>query len=243
MGEMIANTLLVMRKELGAYFNSAMAYIFLIAFLLGSSLNFLYQGFFEINQASMRIYFEWMPWVFLVLVPALTMRIWSEERREGTIELLMTLPLRPGEVLVGKFVAAWLFLSLGLVLSLPIPIVVSLVGDLDWGPVFGGYMGSVLLGGVFLAIGMFVSSLSGNQILSFLLAVVFCLGFLVIGSDPVLNGAPDWLLTIGRTFGFAPHFANISRGVIDSRDLVYFGSLTFFFLVVNRYVVGSYRYA
>lgn len=238
------NTTLVVRKELGAYFTSAIAYVFMVAFLAGSAANLVWmQGFFDVNQASMRLYFEWMPWVYLVLLPALTMRIWSEERREGTIELLLTLPMSPSAVLIGKFIASWLFLALTLLLSLPIPILISAIGDLDWGPVIGGYLGSFLLGGVYLAIGMCVSAMSKNQILSFIFAVVGCLAFLVIGSDPIMNGGPEWLLVPGRIFGFVPHFANISRGVLDTRDLAYFGSLIFFFLVVNRYLVGSYRYA
>lgn len=241
---MIENTMLVVRKELGALFGSAIAYLFLVAFLVGSSVNLIFfQKFFETGQATLRVFFEWMPWVYLLLVPPLTMRIWSEERREGTIELLLTLPIQPTAVLIGKFVAAWAFLILAVVLTLPLPLITASLADggLDWGPIIGGYLGSVLLGGAFIAIGMCVSSLAKNQILSFLLSAATCLAFLVIGTETVMASS-DSLQFMGQIFGFGPHFNNIARGILESGDFVYFGSLMFFFLVVNRYLIGSYRY-
>jgi ABC-2 type transport system permease protein len=243
MNRFTTNVYLVMRKELGALFSSPVAYLFLVAFLVGSAVNLVFfQRFFEVGQATLRSFFEWMPWVFLLLVPPLTMRIWSEERREGTIELLLTLPIDPSSVLLGKFLAAWSFLTIALILTLPLPLIVAQIGALDLGPVIGGYLGSVLLGGAFIAIGMCVSALAKNQILSFLLSAVTCLLFLVIGTETIMAGN-DVMLFIGRTFGFGPHFDAIARGLLETKDLIYFGSLVFFFLVVNRYLVGSYRYA
>ncbi len=240
------NTLLMARKEFSGYFSSPIAYVFLITFLILTSVVFLFvQEFFLHGQASLRLFFEAMPWIYLILVPAITMRIWSEERREGTIELLMTLPLRPTEVILGKFFAAWAFISVALLGTLIVPIAVSRFGALDLGPVVGGYLGSFLLGGAYLAIGMCVSALSKNQILSFILTALVCLGFLAIGAPKLMEIIPkNWelLRTLAYGFGFVPHFENISRGVIDTRNLVYFGSLIFFFLLLNRYLVGSYRY-
>ncbi len=243
MGRFANNTALMLGKELSGYFGSPLAYIVLFAFLSGSAANLVwFQGFFEVGLASLRPFFEWMPWVFLVLVPPLTMRIWTEERREGTIELLFTLPLQQSEILIGKFLAAWTFLLVALALTLPIPLSVGAVSTLDWGPVLGGYLGSALLGAAYLAIGMCASALSKNQILSFVLAVMGCLFFLGIGSTAVTT-LSDFAMSAGQMLGFVPHFANVSKGVIDSRDFVYFGGLVFFFLTVNYYLIGAYRYA
>lgn len=238
------HAILITRKELAGYFSSPIAYVFLIAFLLLSVANMIYlQAFFEVGQASMRLFFESLPWIYLILVPAITMRSWSEERREGTIELLMTLPLRPGEVLAGKFLSGWVFLGIALALTLPVPMIVSTLGDLDWGLVIGSYVGSFLLGGAYLAIGICVSAMSRNQILSFILAAFFCLAFLAVGKEEFMSVLPRQLAEVAQLVGFLPHFANIQRGVIDTRNLAYFASVIFFFLVVNRYLILSYRYA
>lgn len=241
------NILLMARKEFSGYFSSPIAYVFLIAYLLLSSVVFVYvQDFFAAKQASMRLFFEAMPWIYLILVPAITMRIWSEERNEGTIELLLTLPFRPTEVMLGKFVAAWAFLATGLLATLAIPLTVRWLGPLDFGPVVGGYLGCLLLGGAYLAIGMCVSAMTRNQILSFILTAVVCLIFLALGAPKLMALIPEswgWARGLAYGFGFVPHFENISRGIIDTRNLIYFASLIFFFLVLNRYLVGSYRYA
>ncbi len=243
----LRNTWVVARKEFSGYFSSPIAYVFLIAFLILMSSVFIFiQDFFGEGQASMRRFFEAVPLCFLVLVPAITMRIWSEERTEGTIELLMTLPFRPTEVILGKFCAAWAFLSLALLGTCVIPLSISALGPLDSGPVVGGYLGSFLLGGAYLAIGMCISALSRNQLLSLIITVLVCAALLAIGwSDTIARIPKDWtaLRTFALSFGFLPHFESVSRGMVDTRNMVYFTSLIFFFLVLNRYVVGSYRYA
>ncbi|MDQ7778130.1 MAG: ABC transporter permease subunit [Planctomycetota bacterium] len=241
------NMMVIARREFMAYFNSPIAYVFMVVFLLLSSLNFvLAEHFFLVNQATMRPFFESLPWIFIVLVPAVAMRLWSEEKKSGTLELLLTLPMRHVEIMIGKFLAAWAFVALTVLLTLPMVFFVSMMGELDWGPVIGGYVAAILMGGAYLAIGMFVSALTKNQILSYVGAAVVCLCFVVMGQGNVLHSMNDMLPQAVHVFtsaSFVPHFENISRGVIDTKDLVHFASVILLFLGLNYLVLDTRRHA
>jgi len=219
-------------KVLAVYFNSPIAYIFIAIFLVVSSWLF-WQDFFLLGQANIRNYLSLLPWLLLFLTPAITMRLWSEEKRMGTLEILLTLPVRDSEVVWGKYLSGLAFLLLNLLLSLTIPITVSLLGNLDWGVVAGGYLGSLFLGAAYLALGMFISSLSKNQIISLLVAIVANFFFYIIGSSYVVDLFGTGLASVLSYLGLSSHFGNITKGVIDSRDLVYYLSFIGFFLFLN----------
>lgn len=224
------------KKELMGYFNSPIAYIFIGVFLVvGNWLFFNY--FFLANQASMRQFFSLLPWMFLFLAPAITMRLWSEEKKSGTIELLLTLPMTEWQVVLSKFLGALVFLFITLMLSITLPITVASIGNLDMGPVVGGYLGAILLGGSYLALGLFISSLTKNQIIAFVLALVSSFLLFVIGADFVLESAPFFLAPIMKFLGLGSHFYNISKGVIDSKDIIYYASFIFLFLWLNVRVI------
>jgi ABC-2 type transport system permease protein len=222
----------IFKREFASYFNSPIAFIYLTVFLALSSWLFL-KGFFLIGEASMRTYFGLVPWIFLFFVPAITMRLWAEERKVGTMELLMTLPVTDTEAVLGKFLASFVFLLLSLALSFVVPIVVAALGDPDPGQIIGGYLGSVLIGAAFLAIGLFISSLTENQIVAFILSVVGIFGLFILGEDFVLFGVPDRLVPVFSFLGLAGHYDSVSRGVVDSRDIVYYLSVIGFFLYLN----------
>jgi ABC-2 type transport system permease protein len=222
----------IFKREFASYFNSPIAFIYLTVFLALSSWLFL-KGFFLIGEASMRTYFGLVPWVFLFFVPAITMRLWAEERKVGTMELLMTLPVTDTEAVLGKFLASLVFLLLSLALSFVVPIVVAALGDPDPGQIIGGYLGSVLIGAAFLAIGLFISSLTENQIVAFILSVVGIFGLFILGEDFVLFGVPDRLVPVFSFLGLAGHYDSVSRGVVDSRDIIYYLSVIGFFLYLN----------
>jgi ABC-2 type transport system permease protein len=215
-----------------SYFNSPIAYIFIAVFLVvGNWLFFNY--FFVIGQASMRQYFALLPWIFLFLSPAVTMRLWSEEKKSGTIEFLLTLPVSDWQVVLAKFLGALFFVTTALALTLTLPISIALVGNVDMGPIIGAYLGALFLAGSYLALGLFISSLTKNQIIAFVLSLVACFGFFIIGADFVLNKAPQFALITMKFFGLGSHFANISRGVIDTKDIIYYFSFIFIFLWLN----------
>ena len=226
------NTLPIFRREFASYFNSPIAYIYLTVYLGLSSWLFL-KGFFLVGEASMRSFFDLMPWVFLFFIPAVTMRLWAEEKKVGTMELLMTLPITDAEAVLGKFLASLSFLLLSLALTIVLPIVVASLGDPDPGQIVGGYLGSVLIGAAYLSIGLFISSLTENQIVAFIVSVVGIFGLFILGADFVLFGLPDWLVPVFNFLGLGGHFDSVSRGVIDSRDLVYYFSVIGFFLYLN----------
>jgi ABC-2 type transport system permease protein len=236
----------IAKREFLAYFNSAIAYVFMVVFLLLSSINFvLVQYFFLLNQASLRRFFESLPWMFIVLVPAVTMRLWAEEKKSGTIEILLTLPVRHLEVMLGKFFAAWAFLCLTVCLTLPMTIMVATMGELDWGPTVGGYIAAFLMGGAYLAIGIFISSLTKNQILAYVGAAVVCLGFVVVGQQNVLHTVYDIWAPAVHVFvaaSFLPHFENIARGVLDTKDIVHFASIMFLFLSLNHVALEARKH-
>lgn len=226
------NIITIFKKELASYFNSPIAYIFVAVFLVISNWLF-FQNFFLINQASMREYFMLLPWIFLFLSPAITMRIWAEEKKSGTIELLLTLPVKDWEVVLAKFLSSLVFLSFVLLLSLTIPITVSRLGNMDWGPIIGGYIGAILLGGAYLSLGLFISSLTKNQIIAFLIGLVCCFAVFIVGADFVLQKMGGNMVSIFQFLGIGAHFNNIGKGIIDSRDLIYYISFIFLFLYLN----------
>ncbi|KZX75093.1 ABC transporter permease [Oleiphilus sp. HI0009] len=232
----------VLGRELSSYFATPVAYIFLVIFLMLSGVFTFYIGqFFERGQADLVAFFNFVPWLYLVLIPAVTMRLWSEERRSGTIELLMTLPLATWQVVLGKFLAAWLFVGLALVLTFPLWITVNYLGSPDNGVILGAYIGAWLMSGGFLAVGSCLSALSKNQIVAFILTLVVSFVLVVTGfpivQDAFSGWAPLWLIDAVANLSFLTHFTAISRGVIDVRDLVYFAAMIGIWLYATSLVV------
>jgi ABC-2 type transport system permease protein len=226
------------KKELMSYFNSPIAYIFIGVFLVVGNWLF-FKNFFLIGQVTMRGYFDLLPWIFLFISPAITMRLWSEEKKSGTIEFLLTLPVSDWQVVWGKFLGALSFLFIALMLTFSLPLSLMFLGNLDWGPVIGGYLGALLLGGAYLSLGLFISSLTKNQIIAFVLALVGCFAIFIVGAEFVLLGAPKVMVPILKFLGLGSHFNNIARGIIDSRDIIYYGSFMFLFLWLNARVIES----
>jgi ABC-2 type transport system permease protein len=232
----------VLKRELRSYFATPIAYVFIVIFLvLAGVFTFYFGGFYEGGQADLASFFYFHPWLFLFLVPALSMRLWAEERKSGSIELLMTLPLETWHAVLGKFLAAWLFTGIAIALTFPIWITVNYLGDPDNGAILAAYIGSVLMAGGFLAVGACISAATKNQVIAFILSVVACFVLLVAGVDFVQDlfssWAPQWLVDGIASLSFQTHFTYISRGVIDLRDLVYFGLLIGTFLYANTIVL------
>ncbi len=237
-----ANVMVVMRRELASYFATPVAYVFIVIFLImAAAFTFYLGGFYEREIADLEPFFRFHPWLYLFLVPAVGMRLWAEERKYGTIELLLTLPITAGEAVIGKFVAAWLFVGLALALTFPMWITVNVLGNPDNGVIFAGYVGSWLMAGGFLAISACLSAATRNQVVAFILAVVVCFGFLLSGLPMVLDLFRGWLpqaLVDGvANLSFLMHFDSISRGVIDLRNLIYFILVIGFWLLANRIVL------
>ncbi|MBM4311855.1 MAG: ABC transporter [Deltaproteobacteria bacterium] len=231
----------IFRRELNGYFSSPVAYIVILAFL-GVTHWLFFRTFFLANQSSLRPFFSLLPWIFLFLGPALTMRAWAEEKKLGTLEVLMTFPVREREAVLAKFLAAFTFLVITLGLTLSLPLTVMAVGSPDPGPMWGGYLGACLLGGAYLAIGLFASSLTENQIVAFILAITVCFVLLVIGEDIVLFSLPAALVPLCAWLGLGAHFESIGRGVIDSRDILYYLSVIVFFLFLNQLALESRKW-
>jgi ABC-2 type transport system permease protein len=239
---MMSGILAVMKRELWSYFATPIAYVFIVIFLLLAGwFTFYFGAFYERGQADLASFFTWHPWLFLFLVPALAMRLWAEERKSGSIELLMTLPIETWQAVVGKFLAAWLFTGIAIALTFPIWITVNYLGSPDNGVVVAAYVGSFLMAGGFLAIGACVSAATKNQVIAFILSVVVCLLFMIAGFEPVLDmfsgWAPPLLVDAIGSLGFLTHFGNINKGVIDLRDLIYFALLIGTFLYANTIVL------
>jgi len=228
----------IFRREFNGYFRSPVAYVFLTVFLLASvGLAFFVGQFFRSNVASLDSFFVFHPWLFLFLIPAVGMRLWAEEKRSGSIELLFTLPVTVPEAVIGKFLAAWLFVTLGIVLTFPMVLTVGYLGDPDWGIIFTSYLGSILMAGAYLGICSLTSALTKNQVISFVISVLVCLGILFLGWSVFSNflGSffPVWFVDSISNFSFVTHFDNFTKGVIDLRSVVYFGSLIAFALALN----------
>ena len=226
----------IAKRELNAYFVSPIAYVYLITFLVFVHW-FFFRGFFLEGQTSLRSLFQLVPWVFLFLVPATAMGKWSEEKKTGTIELLFTFPLKDIQVVLGKFLAGLSLVGLALFLTFPLPLTVSLLGTLDFGPIIGGYLGLLLLGGSYLAIGLWVSALTENQIIAFIVGLLCCFALFMIGEPLFTTGLPPILVAILQNASLSAHFQSIGRGIIDSRDILYYFSVIFFFLFLNLKVV------
>ena len=232
----------VMRRELAGYFSTPVAWVFIVIFLVMAGVFTFYIGnFYDRGIADLDPFFTFHAWLYLFLVPAIAMRLWSEERRSGTVELLLTLPLTVWQAVLGKFLAAWLFVGLALLLTFPVWITVNYLGDPDNGVILAGYVGSWLMAGGFLAIGSCMSALTRNQVVAFILSVVVCFAFLLSGLPMVMDlfsgWAPQALLDTVAEFSFLAHFSTISRGVIDLRDLVYFALVIAVWLLANAIVL------
>ncbi len=232
----------ILRRELASYFATPVAYVFIVIYLIMSAaFTFYLGGFYEREIADLEPFFRFHPWLYLFLVPAIGMRLWAEERKYGTVELLLTLPITPTEAVLGKFLAAWLFIGMSLLLTFPIWITVNVLGNPDNGVILAAYLGSWLMAGGFLAISACLSAATRNQVVAFILAVVVCFLFLLSGLPLVLDVFRGWLpqaMVDGiANLSFLVHFGSISRGVIDLRDLVYFGLVIGFWLTANRIVL------
>lgn len=229
----------ILKREWKAYFNSPVAYVFIVIFLaLNGFFTFNVSRFFESGQANLDRFFFWHPWLYLILVPAVAMRLWAEERRTGTLELLLTMPVSTAQAIWGKFLAAWLFVALALALTFPVVATAYYLGDPDPGPIFTGYFGSALLAAAYLAVGSLTSALTRNQVISFILAAVIGLFLLLAGYTPVTDFlyavAPAWVVEVVAGFSFAAHYEQLQRGVIDLRDVVYFASVVGFMLLATH---------
>jgi ABC-2 type transport system permease protein len=236
------STLVIFRRELLSYFATPLAYVFIVIFLaMAGAFAFFLGNFFERGQADLQPFFNFHPWLYLVLIPALAMRLWAEERRSGTIELFLTLPISMTEAVLGKFLAAWAFAGIALVLTFPFWITVNYLGNPDNGVILASYIASWLMAGAFLAIGSALSALTKNQVIAFVLTATVCFLFTVSGSPLVLGfltaWAPDGLVRAVASFSFLSHFNAILRGVIDSRDAVFFLSVMAAFLFANAVLV------
>ena len=236
------NVALILRREFASYFATPLAYVFILIFLvLANAFTFYVGDFYQRGQADLRPFFMFHPWLYLFLIPALTMKLWAEERKSGSIELLMTLPVNVWEAVVGKFLAAWLFVAIALALTFPIWITVNYLGHPDNGVIFASYLGSLLLAGGFLAIGSCMSALTRNQVVAFILGVVACFVLLLAGYPLVLDAfqgwAPETLINAIASLSLLTHFQSITRGVLEARDILYFAMLIGFFLFTTAVAI------
>lgn len=236
-------TLTIFRRELRSYFNAPVAYVFLVAFLLLTGfLTFMVTGLYERRMADLDPFFFWHPWVYLLLVPAATMGLWAEERHSGTIELLLSLPLTTWQALIGKFLAAWVFIAIALALTLPIVPTVAYLGNPDFGVIFCGYLGSLLLAGACVSVGTLASALSRSQVISFVLALVICLVLILAGYPPVTGLFSSWAPSLAEgiaSMSFMSRFESIRRGVIDARDIVYYAGVIVFMLCLSKVTIEN----
>ncbi len=238
----MTNIWVVFKRELSGYFMTPIAYVFIVIFLFLSGIFAFYLGrFFDRAQADLEPFFGFHPWLYLFLIPALAMRLWAEERRSGTIELLLTLPITTAQAVLGKFVAAWAFTGIALALTFPMWLTVNYLGDPDNGVILASYLGSLLMAGAFLAIGECLSCVTRNQVIAFVVTAVVCLLFVLSGYPLVLDffraWAPQLLVETISSFSFLTHFNAITKGVIDLRDIVYFASLIAFWLFASTALI------
>ena len=232
----------IAKRELAGYFATPVAYVFIVIFLLlASAFTFYLGGLYERGQADLAPFFTFHPWLYLFLIPAISMRLWAEERKSGSVELLLTQPVTLWQAVLGKFPAAWAFTALALALTFPIWITVNYLGSPDNGVILAAYIGSLLMAGGFLAIGSCMSALTRNQVVAFILAVVVCFAFLLAGFPLVLDAfrawAPQVLIDAIASLSFLTHFESISKGVLDVRDLLYFALTMAFFLIATAIIL------
>jgi ABC-2 type transport system permease protein len=238
----LRNTIFVMRRELAGYFATPVAYVFIIIFLgLLNALTFFMGNFFDRGQADLASFFQFHAWVYMLLIPAISMRMWAEERKSGTVELLMTLPLSLMQIVVGKYLASVVFAAIALALTFPLWITVNYLGDPDNGVILAGYLGSLMMAAGFLAVGAFISSLTKNQVIAFVMTAAVCFVLIASGAPIVLSFFSDWapkaVVDFIASLSFLAHFTDISKGVLDLRDVVYFVSLIAVFLFANAVAV------
>ena len=236
------NVGLIFHREFAAYFATPLAYIFIVVFLvLAGLLTFFLGGFLERAQADLVPFFEFHPWLYLILVPALSMRLWAEERKLGTIEMFLTLPISMVEAVAGKFLAAWAFSATALALTFPLWLTVNHLGNPDNGVILASYIGSLLMAGAYLAIGSMISATTKNQVIAFVITTSVCFILTLAGSPVVLDffsaWAPSEVVQAVGNFGFLPHFQSIQRGVIDLRDMIFFASIIITALIANAIIV------
>jgi len=241
-----SNIRTIAKRELAGYFDSPVAYVFIVIFLLlAGFFTFTFGAFFDRGEASLGSFFMWLPWLFLFLVPAVGMRLWSEERRSGTVELLLTFPVTPWQAIVGKFLASWVFIAIALVLTFPVWLTVNWLGDPDNGVILAGYVGALLLAGAYLAVSCMTSAMTRNQVVSFIVAVVICLALVLVGFSPVTDlvarWASAWFVEGVAAFSVLTHFDGFQKGVLDSRDVVFFASVIGFALFATSVILRTHR--
>ncbi len=234
----------IIKRELLSYFRSPVAYVFIIIFLISTTGTTWYLGnFYQSNEASLETFFFFHPWLYLILIPSLGMRLWAEDRRQGTIEILLTLPVSVLTAVLAKFLAAWLFIGFALLLTFPMVITVYYLGEPDGGVMLAGYVGSLLMGGAYLAISCFTSSLTKNQVISFITSFIICLVLVLLGfgvlTRTLTGWFPVWLADLITQFSFTTHFNGLRRGQIDFRDVMYFISIILFMLLANVVVLEN----
>ena len=242
-----ANIKTIAKRELGAYFTSPLAYVFIVIFLLLCGFfTFMIGGFFERGEATLaHSFFDWHPWFYLFLVPAVGMRLWAEERRVGTLELLLTMPVTAWQAIVGKFLASWVFLGLALLLTFPVVMTVNYLGTPDNGVIFTGYIGSWLMAGAYLAISCITSAMTRTQVVSFIISVVACFFLILAGFAPVVRFLEGWasptMVDFVTSFSVITHFDGFQKGVLDSRDVLFFLSVIGFSLFSTSVILSEHR--
>jgi ABC-2 type transport system permease protein len=258
----LANIKAITKREICAYFGSPVAYVFIVIFLLLTGFfTFMIGGFFERGEASLKdSFFVWHPWLYLFLVPAVGMRLWSEERRQGTLEFLMTLPITPWQAIVGKFISSWIFLGLALFMTFPVVMTVRYLGSPDMGAIIAGYIGSFFMAGAYLAITCLTSAMTRNQVISFIISVTICLALILAGWPPVTGFVQIWVssgfwgkvlslchvsvnsfVEFVAAFSVMTHFEGFQRGVLDTRDVLFFVSIIGFSLFGTAVVLRGLR--
>ncbi len=245
----VRTTLAIFKRELKSYFESPVAYVFMVVFLiLIGFMTFSIHHFYERRIADLEPFFFWHPWVYLLLVPAATMGLWAEERRSGTVELLLTMPVTMTQAILGKFLAAWLFITIAVLLTIPTMVTtVYYLGAPDGGVIVCGYLGSILLAGAYVAVGMLTSSITRNQVIGFVLALMVCLLLVLAGWEPVtqyfVRWAPAWLVDGVAALSFMPHYDSLGRGVLDLADVTYYISVMAFMIFATHLVLDNRKYA
>jgi ABC-2 type transport system permease protein len=250
MSPALARTTAVLRRELAGYFVTPVAYVFIVIFLFVTGM-FTFSdrlgNFFQRGQADLQPFFVFLPWLYLFLIPAVSMRLWAEERRQGTLELLLTLPIPLWGSVAGKFLAAWLFTGIALVLTFPLWITVNYLGNPDNGVILAGYIGSFLMAGAYLAIGSAISALTRNQVIAFIITVIVCFGFLLGGYAPAIAQLGSWIpqavIDAIASFSFITRFDSLAKGVIDLRDIFFFLTLIALFLFATAVIVDAKKAA
>lgn len=231
----------LVRKEMKVYFNTPIAYVILTFFLVLINW-FFFRSFFLDGVLELRGFFFGQPWFFLFLIPAITMKSWAEEKKSGTMEVLLTLPISDWETVLGKFLGCFLFFSINILLTLTLPLTMNYLGAPDNGVIFAGYLGLFLMGGSYIAIGLFISSITENQIIAFVVGVMAMFSLTIIGNNVVLFSVPDFMVPIFKYVSLATHFDSINHGVLDSRDIIYYISIIFFFLFLNVRILESRKF-